>query len=412
MECSKEDALIVKKYCNNNKNHKKQHHDLFWFGCPFGVSPSSGHTFTAKPISGEICVCVCVFERECTILDESEYIHFFRFFTQQNDTHATLQYLLQTMEQLPNVEELTHQLLDPQPQNTIVTTSDEIAAPNASADGSTTTMLGDVLLPEFEVSSVIPRGKYNCTVHTNGLCLQSKTVASDCIYISSSAVQYAIVFPTPEDCVKAVLIASPKPTAARRPPSKKRKSSIDDDDNDEDGEDTAEMIISPPNNTPISTTRQGRMILLCFSSPVVVSAAAGVANKKPKTYTHVCFPLSSFIASEDGYKQEESCISSLESALKVSLFRISLPNSIMKSGNRGDHFQFISDKEQSTSTTTSGMPFVKCHKGVQDGALYPMEEGLLFYKLRVFFYIYYRFTCVVHISSLFGTIFDTFIQYI
>ena len=80
----------------------------------------------------------------------------------------------------------------------------------------------------------------------------------------------------------------------------------------------------------------------------------------------------------------------------------------MKSGKRGDHFQFISDKEQSTSTTTSGMPFVKCHKGVQDGALYPMEEGLLFFKLRVFFY---RYTYVVLISSLFGTVFKTFIVY-
>lgn len=32
------------------------------------------------------------------------------------------------------------------------------------------------------------------------------------------------------------------------------------------------------------------------------------------------------------------------------------------------------------STTTGGMPFVKCYHGVQDGILYPMEEGLLFYK--------------------------------
>lgn len=41
---------------------------------------------------------------------------------------------------------------------------------------------------------------------------------------------------------------------------------------------------------------------------------------------------------------------------------------------------FSSFQLPGTSTTTAGMPFVRCYHGVQDGVLYPLEEGLLFFK--------------------------------
>mmetsp|Transcript_55106 Transcript_55106/g.112519 ORF Transcript_55106/g.112519 Transcript_55106/m.112519 type:complete len:542 (-) Transcript_55106:1105-2730(-) len=41
---------------------------------------------------------------------------------------------------------------------------------------------------------------------------------------------------------------------------------------------------------------------------------------------------------------------------------------------------FKSHQHPNTSTTTAGMPFVSCYLGVNDGVLYPLEEGLLFYK--------------------------------
>jgi hypothetical protein len=41
---------------------------------------------------------------------------------------------------------------------------------------------------------------------------------------------------------------------------------------------------------------------------------------------------------------------------------------------------FLSYQEPSLSSTTGGVPFVTCYHGVQDGVLYPMKEGLLFYK--------------------------------
>lgn len=41
---------------------------------------------------------------------------------------------------------------------------------------------------------------------------------------------------------------------------------------------------------------------------------------------------------------------------------------------------FLSYSDNSSSTTTGGMPFVKCNHGIEDGVLYPMEQGLLFFK--------------------------------
>jgi hypothetical protein len=47
-------------------------------------------------------------------------------------------------------------------------------------------------------------------------------------------------------------------------------------------------------------------------------------------------------------------------------------------GSKSSPFQSHETPDQ--STTTGGMPFVNCYHGVQDGILYPLEEGLLFYK--------------------------------
>jgi hypothetical protein len=48
--------------------------------------------------------------------------------------------------------------------------------------------------------------------------------------------------------------------------------------------------------------------------------------------------------------------------------------------NGSSGYCFKSYQPPSTSTTTGGMPFVNCYMGVNDGVLYPLPEGLLFYK--------------------------------
>lgn len=47
-------------------------------------------------------------------------------------------------------------------------------------------------------------------------------------------------------------------------------------------------------------------------------------------------------------------------------------------------YQFCSHEDARVSSTTEGMPFVKCYNGVHDGTLFPMEQGLLFYKPPLF----------------------------
>jgi len=46
----------------------------------------------------------------------------------------------------------------------------------------------------------------------------------------------------------------------------------------------------------------------------------------------------------------------------------------------GQTDNFKSYQAPNISTTTSGMPFVSCYLGVNDGVLYPLQEGLLFFK--------------------------------
>jgi hypothetical protein len=53
-------------------------------------------------------------------------------------------------------------------------------------------------------------------------------------------------------------------------------------------------------------------------------------------------------------------------------------------GSGHDGWKFSSHKEGNTSSTTAGMPFVKCYRGVQDGHLFPLQEGLLFFKPPLF----------------------------
>lgn len=93
----------------------------------------------------------------------------------------------------------------------------------------------------------------------------------------------------------------------------------------------------------------------------------GVVFKK-KTLSQLCFQLpndSSFLEN----------------------FRTSLNLTNMVRVGKGadvDDWKFVSHKEGNTSTTTGGMPFVKCYQGVQDGHLFPLQEGLLFFKPPLF----------------------------
>ncbi len=50
----------------------------------------------------------------------------------------------------------------------------------------------------------------------------------------------------------------------------------------------------------------------------------------------------------------------------------------------GQGWTFKSHIESSTSTTTGGLPCVRCYHGVNDGHLFPLEQGILFFKPPLF----------------------------
>lgn len=103
-----------------------------------------------------------------------------------------------------------------------------------------------------------------------------------------------------------------------------------------------------------------------------------------KSLTQVCFAL----PSED----DLSKMTWIEVLCKSLAFQEK--EVIMAQDCKGYTFEMF--KEGNTSTTTGGMPFVQCYYGVKDGVLFPMKEGLLFFKnttLGVFVHI----VCISHI---------------
>jgi hypothetical protein len=88
---------------------------------------------------------------------------------------------------------------------------------------------------------------------------------------------------------------------------------------------------------------------------------------KKKTLTQLCFQL----------PDDASFLENFRTALTLT--------DIARVGGSGhDGWKFSSHQEGNTSSTTAGMPFVKCYRGVQDGHLFPLQEGLLFFKPPLF----------------------------
>ena len=116
-------------------------------------------------------------------------------------------------------------------------------------------------------------------------------------------------------------------------------------------------------------------------------------RKKP--YNQICFQLPPYTLTND-LDKEETGISNIvswqnygEDWMNVFSLCLSLNMSqiarVLNPANMYDledksTYVFRSHNDSTTSTTTGGMPLVKCYSGVSDGVLYPMQEGVLFFK--------------------------------
>jgi hypothetical protein len=213
-----------------------------------------------------------------------------------------------------------------------------------------------------EVSATTPRGKFDLTMHEfTGIVLRNKK--EEVVAVPSSSVATVIVFPKAEDCRKATNSSRKK---------------------------------GPPK-------RPGNLVLL-----VLKEEAADSVQFRGKSLKQICIQLPQSILPEssaddgedsdggggmmivDPIKERDIEMEWVDLLGKTfgmpseKVVLVSNPAYLTDDGREErayvGRYNFKSDETEGTSTTTAGMPYVKCYEGVNDGVLFPLEEGLLFFK--------------------------------
>jgi hypothetical protein len=235
---------------------------------------------------------------------------------------------------------------------------DGAPAPAPVLSSSSSADLGESLVEKaLEVSCITPRGKLQFDFRREGIeCTDKK---GNCMKIPAGAVQHCVIFPKPEDC-------------------------------------------QPIQRKDVVVTDQ---ILLVFGKD------AAVTYKNQKPLSQVCLALPADLPvwkknasgngqgsnedDEDDDEDDDDDITDLDHTdqytrflckslsldIATQIIRVANPTAPTSSSmSTFWRYQFVSHEEQGTSTTTAGMPFVKCYAGVNDGVLYPLQEGLLFFK--------------------------------
>ena len=270
---------------------------------------------------------------------------------------------MQALEHIPNVQELTQQLeqqhdKDPPKEHT------KPAAINENNLGPPAPVpLVQPIQPDpvnasppthILVSGTTPRAKLELSFypqsHSIRLCK-----GADSIQLRSTDVKYCIWFPKREDCLQ----------------TPKRHKSFQD------------RIVLP-----------GSMVMW-------VLHPNAMASYKGKRLHQICIQLEPHVSDplpaqyfhqEDAYsilQLAKLCTDSYHTqlyAMMRSTLELSPAQLILafppqyQPFTESRRYRFVSEKNGSSSTVSSGMPWLTCHKGVQDGVLYPLKEGLLFFK--------------------------------
>jgi hypothetical protein len=138
------------------------------------------------------------------------------------------------------------------------------------------------------------------------------------------------------------------------------------------------VVFPSPQDCRLKKKGGADMVLLCLDNDNDKVAF------QEKSLTQVCFAL----PAED----DSSKMTWIEVLCKSLVFQEK--EVIMAQDRKG--YTFESFKEGNTSTTTGGMPFVQCYYRVKDGVLFPMKQGLLFFKYVAFWGCLCT-SCVSHI---------------
>ncbi len=278
-------------------------------------------------------------------------------------------FLLNCTAALPNAEEISAQLVggandeDEQSGNVTLITEDKTENGNEyNPENSDAKILQNIInssvLPgfadqeqamEIEVSCISPRGKLLITVYKDGVILTNpKKREEEQIPLSPKNVDKMIFFRKPEDYTKA------------------------------------DQLKSRGKSLP------GHMVLICLSSNEKTDNSpngVGGITFRNKRLNQICFqlpPYSSTSSTDSRQFTEEDWWNALNVSIvkgrKIDVIRvlskIDAPN-YSTSSTRNYAFKSAEGGEK---TTTEGMPFVGCYNNLNDGALFPLPEGLLFFK--------------------------------
>lgn len=299
----------------------------------------------------------------CTPKEISQYLLDHRF---KGVATEAATFLLQAIDNLPNIEEINEALTSDATTTQQEAQNDDDSDNDENDEESSESTLGSPLksIPQTTISAITPRSKFTIEMFQKGCTLTNNKLEQ--ISIPSHTVKHVIMFPKREDCMK-----QPK-----RSKTKKHKNGDNDNDNNNTIPLPGSMVLIILEEKKVSY-RQKNLSQICFQLPQHPSDPLHL----PSTSTN--YEHNELTSSElrdlivDTYENQWSDI--LKSSLGV--------NHVVRVYNPKLHqdvptaFQFQSDQgDNNTRLVQGGMPFVKCYSGVNDGVLYPLEEGILFFK--------------------------------
>jgi len=228
----------------------------------------------------------------------------------------------------------------------------------------------------IEVSCTNPRGKFLATFGREGLLLVDKNLQR--IVVRPQFLEHLVVFPKPEDCQK-LLKGTGGGASKKKPWTPTSYALLVFRDPNGDGEDdagAAEKSSSGSDNAAAVSYKNKTLRQLCVQLPSTpVRRKAADSEKEVGGYEERIVDQTT---AREITSSLDDWLRILCTALHFEERRVArvavVGNGVIRKG------AFASYQEEGTSTTTGGMPFVKCYLGVQDGALFPLKEGLLFFK--------------------------------
>jgi Histone chaperone Rttp106-like len=259
---------------------------------------------------------------------------------------AVTTFLLETVSSLPNARAISDQLVrESSTPSAIVSASCSslLSSPASSNNGAKEEEeegasapvggeLGARIHPEtgpLGASLSNPRGRFDVEWYENGMAFAEAKDPTSRIAVARGTVRHLVVFSKPEDLLRS---------KHRNLSGRAKKDSA-------------------------ASAGTKSMMLLVFRHD-------SECIYKKKRIQQVCLQLPGEVGDEAAFVD---CV--------IERLGLDGPSQVVRV--QGDR-TFRSHSEAGTSTTTSGMPFVNCYHGVNDGVVFPLSHGLLFVKPPLF----------------------------